>query len=156
MNGKIFFAHLAIAAVPVLSVPAYAHSGDLIPNAAVTAALAAVDHDSAAAPGADMAGSPSVAAPAAAAPALPSDTESDAVADDDLLLLRGGETIVVGNQTLTAISNGNAFNGNYVAGNIALTDNALSNFNGIGNVLMNTGAQNNLQSAMNVTINIAE
>lgn len=156
MNGKIFFAHLAIAAVPVLSVPAYAHSGDLIPNAAVTAALAAVDHGSAAASGADMAGSASVAAPAAAAPALPSDTESDAVADDDLLLLRGGETIVVGNQTLTAISNGNAFNGNYVAGNIALTDNALSNFNGIGNVLMNTGAQNNLQSAMNVTINIAE
>lgn len=80
----------------------------------------------------------------------------DILADDDLLQLRGGHAIVVGNQTLTAISNGNAFTGNYTAGSIALADNALSNFNGLGNLVINTGAQNNLQSAMNVTINFAQ
>ncbi len=78
------------------------------------------------------------------------------LADEDLLQMRGGHAIVVGNQTLTAISNGNAFTGNYTAGSIALADNALSNFNGLGNLVINTGAQNNLQSAMNVTINFAQ
>ena len=80
----------------------------------------------------------------------------DILEDGDLLQLRGGHAIVVGNQTLTAISNGNAFTGNYTAGSIALADNALSNFNGLGNLVINTGAQNNLQSAMNVTINFAQ
>lgn len=82
--------------------------------------------------------------------------DANILADDDLLQLRGGHAIVVGNQTLTAISNGNAFTGNYTAGSIALADNALSNFNGLGNLVINTGAQNNLQSAMNVTINFAQ
>jgi hypothetical protein len=82
--------------------------------------------------------------------------EDDILKDGDLLQMRGGHAIVVGNQTLTAISNGNAFTGNYTAGSIALADNALSNFNGLGNLVINTGAQNNLQSAMNVTINFAQ
>lgn len=82
--------------------------------------------------------------------------DANILADDDLLQMRGGHAIVVGNQTLTAISNGNAFTGNYTAGSIALADNALSNFNGLGNLVINTGAQNNLQSAMNVTINFAQ
>ena len=82
--------------------------------------------------------------------------DANILADEDLLQMRGGHAIVVGNQTLTAISNGNAFTGNYTAGSIALADNALSNFNGLGNLVINTGAQNNLQSAMNVTINFAQ
>ena len=82
--------------------------------------------------------------------------DTNLISDEDLLALRGGTAIVVGNQTLTAINNGSVFNGDYRAGNIALTDNALSNFNGLGNLVINTGAQNNLQSAMNVTINFAQ
>jgi hypothetical protein len=81
---------------------------------------------------------------------------AEMLSDDDLQILRGGQAIVLSNQTLTAIANGNVLNGNYIAGQISLTDNALSNFNGMGNFVINTGAQNNLQSAMNVTINFAQ
>jgi hypothetical protein len=83
-------------------------------------------------------------------------TATDMLSDDALQILRGGQAIVLSNQTLTAIANGNVLNGNYIAGQISLTDNALSNFNGMGNFVINTGAQNNLQSAMNVTINFAQ
>jgi hypothetical protein len=31
---------------------------------------------------------------------------------------------------------------------------AFSNFNGIGNILINTGSQNSLQTGMNLTINV--
>ncbi|MDB5447144.1 MAG: hypothetical protein JWQ97_3835, partial [Phenylobacterium sp.] len=34
----------------------------------------------------------------------------------------------------------------------SLQDSALSGFGGIGNIMMNTGANNNLQSTMSVTI----
>lgn len=76
------------------------------------------------------------------------------LSDDDLGEQRGGDALVIGNQTLTAISTGSVLNGNYTAGAVSISDNALSNFNGIGNVLINTGAQNNLQSGMNLIINV--
>jgi hypothetical protein len=76
---------------------------------------------------------------------------SDAMLNDQ----RGGAAITVGNQTLAAISNGNVLNGDFTAGAINLTDNSFSGFNGFGNLVINTGAQNNLQSGMNVTINFA-
>jgi hypothetical protein len=85
--------------------------------------------------------------------ALPS-AEADVLSNDDLAELRGGEAIIVSNQTLVAITSGNVINGDYVAGNISLSDFALSNFNGLGNVLINTGGQVSLQSGMNVTINV--
>jgi hypothetical protein len=78
------------------------------------------------------------------------------VGDDELTDLRGGESIVVGNQTLLAITSGNIINGNYTAGNVTISDNALSNFSGLGNVLINTGAQVSLQTGMNVTINVGD
>jgi hypothetical protein len=81
-------------------------------------------------------------------------TEAEILTDDLLDVERGGEAVVVSNQTLTAISEGSTINGNYNAGSISITDSALSNFNGIGNLVINTGAQNNLQSGMNVTINV--
>jgi hypothetical protein len=99
-----------------------------------------------------------------AEPALPDASEvasSAAVAEehhplDDATLgdLRGGQTIIVGNQTLTAITSGNVLNGDYVAGAISLSDNAFANFNGIGNLAINTGAQVSLQSGMSVVINV--
>lgn len=88
-------------------------------------------------------------------PAL-SDVENDGdFSDEELDAARGGSTIVVGNQTLNAVNSGGVINGDFSAGSISLSDNALTNFNGFGNLVINTGAQNNLQSGMNVTINFA-
>jgi hypothetical protein len=77
------------------------------------------------------------------------------LSDEALGELRGGQALTLSNQTLHAISTGSVLNGDYTAGAINLTDNALSSFNGFGNVVINTGAQNNLQAGMNITINLA-
>lgn len=69
--------------------------------------------------------------------------------------LRGSGGIVVGNQTLNAITSGNNTIGNYNAGAVNISQSALSNFNGLGNITINTGAMSQLQSAMNVTVNVA-
>lgn len=83
-----------------------------------------------------------------------SKAEQAPLLDEDLDALRGGETIVLADQTLVAVTTGNVINGDYTAGAVSLSDMALSNFNGLGNVLINTGAQVSLQSGMNVTINV--
>jgi hypothetical protein len=93
------------------------------------------------------ASSDAVAAPTAA---------TDVLSDSELGELRGGESMIITNQTLVAITSGNVINGGYVAGNISLSDFALSNFNGLGNMLINSGAQVSLQTGMNVTINVGE
>jgi hypothetical protein len=72
----------------------------------------------------------------------------------DLDKLRGGEEIVVSDQNLNALTSGNLINGNNTAGNVSISDMAFSNFNGIGNILINTGSQNSLQTGMNLTINV--
>ena len=82
--------------------------------------------------------------------------EPGALDDSELAALRGGEALVVSNQTLTAITSGNIINGNYTAGNVSLSDHALSSFNGVGNLLINTGGQVSLQTGMNLTINVGE
>lgn len=78
------------------------------------------------------------------------------LSDAELADQRGGEAIVVTNQTLTAITSGNVLNGDYMAGAVTLSDNALSSFNGVGNLLINTGAQVSLQTGMNLTINVTD
>jgi hypothetical protein len=157
MYRKTLIAGLAIIAIPALPAAAFAQEGidsplsaiEIDPLTAATAIAPIIAPETAI----TAQTSADVIAPEAS---LTPVAEDSTLADDDLLQMRGGQAIVVGNQTLTAISNGNAFNGNYIAGSIALTDNALSNFNGLGNLVINTGAQNNLQSAMNVTINFAQ
>lgn len=98
--------------------------------------------------------------PAATVPVIPIqpfvDGHIETLTDSQLADLRGGEALVVSNQTLTAITSGNVINGNYTAGNVSLSDQALSNFNGVGNLLINTGAQVSLQTGMNLTINVGE
>ncbi len=91
----------------------------------------------------------------AAAPIAASD-EFAALSDSELTELRGGETLLLSNQTLVAITTGNVITGNYTAGNVSLSDHALSSFNGVGNLLINTGGQVSLQSGMNLTINVGE
>lgn len=78
------------------------------------------------------------------------------LAEADLDLYHGGASTVTNNQTLTATSSHNVLNGDYVAGSVILSDEALSNFDGFGNFAINTGAQVNIQSAMSVTINVGE
>lgn len=135
MYRKMLIAGLAVIAIPALATTAYAED--------LAQAPAAADINTA---------PPVIAEPA---PAITPADEDATLSDGDLDDLRGGDAIVVGTQTLTAINSGTVFTGNYTAGNINISDNALSNFNGLGNLVINTGAQNNLQSAMNVTINIA-
>jgi hypothetical protein len=103
-------------------------------------------------------------APANAQPAqtsAPASTETAKPAGDpatlsnaDLDKLRGGEEIVISDQNLNALTTGNLINGNNVAGNVSISDMAFSNFNGVGNILINTGSQNSLQTGMNLTINV--
>lgn len=81
---------------------------------------------------------------------------SHLISNDELNDQRGGEALVVTNQTLTAITQGNVLNGDFLAGDVNLSDSALSSFNGVGNILINTGAQVSLQTGMNLTINIGE
>lgn len=97
--------------------------------------------------------------PPASASATSGDDSLDdapAISDEELDGQRGGQTIQITNQTMTAITSGNILNGDYLAGDVTLSDNALSNFNGIGNLLINTGAQVSLQTGMNFTINVGD
>ncbi|HKX88430.1 MAG TPA: hypothetical protein VJM13_04405, partial [Sphingopyxis sp.] len=76
--------------------------------------------------------------------------------DNELDTLRGGQSLVITNQTMESLVAGNTLNGDYTAGSVALSDFALSNFNGVGNLLINTGAQVSAQSGMNLTINLGD
>ena len=93
-----------------------------------------------------------------AVPAIPERRErkSPMLADTELDTLRGGQSLVITNQTMDSIVSGNILNGDYTAGSVALSDFALSNFNGVGNLLINTGAQVSAQSGMNLTINLGD
>ena len=81
-------------------------------------------------------------------------TSSQPLSEAELDLNRGGQTVVAGSQTLTSVLAGNSLAGGYSAGVISLSGDALSNFNGIGNFAINTGAQVSLQTAVNLTINV--
>jgi hypothetical protein len=69
--------------------------------------------------------------------------------------LRGGETVVIQstNQSLNATNNGNSVTGDTVdSGSLTLGSNAFTGFNGIGNFVVNTGHNNNLQGSISVSI----
>lgn len=94
----------------------------------------------------------SVSPPAAPAPSAEKPPQ---VVDAELGDQRGGDSSsAVGNQIMSAATNGNVINGNYTAGGITVSDNALSAFSGLGNLVINTGAQVSVQSGMNITINL--
>jgi hypothetical protein len=82
-----------------------------------------------------------------------------AIADPvDLAQMSGGQapsssTIALTEQDLTAVNSGNHITADtFTTGSISLRDNAFANFNGVGNVIMNTGANNNIQSTLSVTV----
>jgi len=72
----------------------------------------------------------------------------------------GSNTVLYGavtDQTLAATNTGNQLNvaGNLANGALTVQSNAFGGFNGVGNFIMNTGNQNNLQGSLNVTIIMA-
>lgn len=99
-----------------------------------------------------------VPADALVAPAITARAErkSPMLNDNELETLRGGQSLVITNQTMESMVSGNVLKGDYTAGAVTLSDFALSNFNGVGNLLINTGAQVSAQSGMNLTINLGD
>jgi hypothetical protein len=79
--------------------------------------------------------------------------------DEELANQRGeGEdkTITIANQNLTSIVSNPSVGGDLTSGDVSLSDNALSSFSGLGNIVINTGSQVSVQSGMNVTINLTQ
>ena len=92
-------------------------------------------------------------APSDARPAAPAEIASDATLDG--AAGRGATSVgaALTEQSLSAINTGNTIKADAVSsGAISLQDSALSGFAGIGNILMNTGHNNNLESNMSVTV----
>jgi hypothetical protein len=78
---------------------------------------------------------------------------------EDLATISGGQAVTVNTvsnltqQELTATSSGNAVTAGVVnSGAVTFSPQALSGFNGIGNFVINTGANNTLQGAINISI----
>lgn len=120
---------------------------------ALAAPALAAEHDAAGpAPFAGLAQTAAPAAPPAAASDNPFGAEplSEAVLDEQ----RGKFTFVIGDQKLTAINMGNTINGDFYAGSVFIDGGAFSNFAGILNMTINTGAQANLQSGVNFVVNV--
>jgi hypothetical protein len=76
------------------------------------------------------------------------------LADKDLGDLSGGQAIaVINDQQLKALNTGNSVNAlNVTNGPVSLNAGAFSGFSGLGNFVINTGNNNNLQGTMSVNI----
>jgi hypothetical protein len=69
------------------------------------------------------------------------------------VVTQGPLTLGLSSQTLTATNSGNSVTGETVAtGDINLGSDVFSGFNGIGNFVMNTGNNNNLQGSIGVVV----
>jgi hypothetical protein len=65
----------------------------------------------------------------------------------------GSEATAITDQTLVAVNSGNTVNADTVTtGPVSLNANAFSGFAGIGNFVINTGNNNNLQGSLSVNI----
>lgn len=91
---------------------------------------------------------------AAASPAPAGETELLSLEDMDALSGGTGVEVVIDTgQVLTATNTGNSVTGDTVgSGQVTLGSGAFSGYDGIGNFVINTGHNNNLQSSMNVSV----
>lgn len=100
-----------------------------------------------------------LAVPAEVAGAADAFGGAETIDMNELADLSGGDGVEIDmltDQTLTAINSGNSVRGDVVgSGNITFDRNALEGFEGIGNFVINTGHNNNLQSSLNVTVVLA-
>lgn len=78
---------------------------------------------------------------------------------EDMDALAGGtgvDIVMITDQTLTAINTGNTVTGETVgSGQVNLGAGAFSGYSGLGNFVINTGHNNNLQSSMSVSVVLA-
>lgn len=85
--------------------------------------------------------------------------ETELLSLEDMEALSGGtgvEVLVDTTQVLTATNSGNSVTGDVVgSGQVNIGSGAFSGYDGIGNFVINTGHNNNLQSSMNVSIVLA-
>lgn len=85
--------------------------------------------------------------------------QDDVLSLEDLDQLAGGEGVEINMltaQTLTAINSGNKVIGQVVtSGDLTIGANAFSGYDGVGNFVLNTGHNNNLQSSLNISIVLA-
>jgi hypothetical protein len=89
------------------------------------------------------------------APRTAAAADAETLTLDELGSLYGGTGIqaVITDQDLVAINQGNSVSGDVVgSGDIVLANGALASFDGVGNFVMNTGHNNNLQSSMSVSV----
>jgi len=91
---------------------------------------------------------------ASASPAPADETELLSLKDMDALAGGTGiEVVIDTGQVLTATNTGNSVTGDTVSsGQVNLGSGAFSGYDGIGNFVINTGHNNNLQSSMNVSV----
>lgn len=76
---------------------------------------------------------------------------------EEMAMLAGGDgeetVIVITDQTLTATNHNNSVIGDVIgSGDVTLGTNAFSGYSGLGNFVINTGHNNNLQASMNVSV----
>ena len=111
--------------------------------------------------GAILAGGLAFASSAAAeeAPTPVSADEAEMLSLEDMAALSGGDGVtvaVITDQTLNAVNAGNQVIGDVVgSGQVTLGSGAFSGYSGLGNFVINTGHNNNLQSSMNVSVVLA-
>lgn len=98
----------------------------------------------------------------ASAEELPASDPADVtevLSTEDMDALAGGtgiDIVMITDQTLTAFNSGNTVTGDTVtSGQVNLGANAFSGYAGLGNFVINTGHNNNLQSSMSVSIVLA-
>lgn len=78
---------------------------------------------------------------------------------EDMDALAGGtgvDVTVITEGTLDAVNSGNTVSGDVVgSGQVDIGQAAFSGYSGLGNFVINTGHNNNLQSSMNVSVTLA-
>ncbi|MGQ0532382.1 MAG: hypothetical protein ACT4OF_06795 [Caulobacteraceae bacterium] len=106
------------------------------------------------------AGAASAEEAALSAPRNPASAEeTELLSLEDMDALSGGtgvEVVIDTGQVLTATNTGNTVAGDVVSsGQVNIGSGAFAGYEGVGNFVINTGHNNNLQSSMNVTIVLA-
>lgn len=88
--------------------------------------------------------------------AQPTAIDAEPIAETELGDLRAGDdthVFIITDQTLDAVNSGNSVVADVVgSGAVTLSPNAFSGYNGIGNFVINTGHNNNLQGSISVSI----
>jgi hypothetical protein len=92
-------------------------------------------------------------------PASASADVTEVLSMEDMDALAGGtgvDIVMITDQTLTAVNTGNTVIGETIgSGQVNLGSGAFSGYSGLGNFVINTGHNNNLQSSMSVSVVLA-